>query len=659
MPRLLRVLLIVLASGVTVAIPAAAQTPGGGPAPAPQPTPPPAPPPPTPKLVVERPVKKTLIREGQGGRYMLDGTWYFRQDDAFVGDSHRYFSQKSLQGWTKIRVPHNWNARDTTLNKPTVGWYRYEFRLPKGQGSKRLQWKLLFESVNHRATVYLNGKKVGLHAPGFLPFEVDLAGIKRGKRNRLVVKVSTLRGKTDLTHWRAAAFNGFGSGGWWNFGGISREVYLRRFEGIDVERVRTTPSIRCVKCSAKVTVRVRLRNVTDDKRKATVNLFLRLPGSKRSRSIDVSRTELDPHSIHEVTRRFTIRKPRLWQPGRPALYGLSASAVSEGKRVASYSLSFGVKSVKTTPDGQLLLNGHRLEARGVSIHEDDPTTGAALTSKQRRRLLHLTRSLHATVVRSQYPLHPALVEAFDRAGILYWSGAPVYQVPVESMAIPSVRANAIRVNRETVLDLENHASVFVWSIANELPDEGNPAQSAFIAQASDQVRHLDPSRLVGLARQSQLGQKDPIPAIQSKIDVIGVNDYFGWYNASLIPNRPSTNADLGPFLDFVHQVYPGKPLFITEYGAESSRHGAPTEKGTFEFQTAWMTDHLNQLKTRPWVGGAIAWILKDFRVVPDWAGGSPTPTPPWNNKGLVDETGGIKPAYVAMQNLWRRTKQLH
>jgi beta-glucuronidase len=647
-----RPLFVALAFVAALAVPALAQQPPGG-----QPVPPP--PPPTPKLKVERPTKKgILVREGAAGRYRLGGTWYFRQDDTFVGDRHHYNRQRSLKGWTRVHVPHNWNGADTTLNRSSVGWYRYEFRLPKGQGSNRLQWKLRFESVNHTATVFLNGKKLAVHAPGYFPFEVDLRGLKRGKRNRLVVKVSTLRGSTDLTHWRRARFNGFGTGGWWNFGGISREVYLRRIDGIDIERVRTTPLIRCPRCSAKVRVRVRLRNLDDSDRQAQVALFLRPPKSKRARRFNLGTTTLHRHQIREVTRIVRIRRPRLWQPGRPALYGLQAAAASQGRRRASYKLTFGVKVLKRLPDGQLLLNGHRLDLRGASIHEDDIRTGAALTPSQRKGLVDRLKQVGATVSRSQYPLHPDFMEAFDRAGILFWSQAPVYQIPPQNTSKASVRRNAVRVNQDTVLAEENHPSVFVWSVANELPQEGNPAQSRFINEAASAVRRLDPTRLIGLDRQSQLGQPDPIGAVTKSIDVLGVNDYFGWYNASLIPNRASTNADLGPFLDHLHQVYPGKAMLLTEFGAESNRAGAATDKGTFEFQTAWLNDHLAQLSSRPFVSGAIAWLLKDFRVHPTWIGGNPQPNPPWNNKGLIDETGALKPAFFSMQGLWRRTPPL-
>ena len=37
---------------------------------------------------------------GQVNRELLGGTWYFRQDDAFVGEQERWFDQDDLTGWS-------------------------------------------------------------------------------------------------------------------------------------------------------------------------------------------------------------------------------------------------------------------------------------------------------------------------------------------------------------------------------------------------------------------------------------------------------------------------------------------------------------------------------------------------------------------------------
>ena len=143
-----------------------------------------------------------------------------------------------------------------------MGWYRKEFTLPKVPKDEleRTFWKVRFEGANYRTKVWLNGRTIGGYT-GYFPFEADLDGLRKG-RNTLVVKVSSLRSNRDLTHWRPAAFNGYGTGGWWNFGGLLREVYVRKIDTIDIEDVHVLPHLPKVGGPAKVDVRAYLRNMT-------------------------------------------------------------------------------------------------------------------------------------------------------------------------------------------------------------------------------------------------------------------------------------------------------------------------------------------------------------------------------------------------------------
>ncbi len=486
--------------------------------------------------MVDSPQKRTLIREGQAGRLLMAGAWYFRLDDARRG---RFQRQRSLRGWSRVSVPHNWNAKDTVLNKSSVGWYRKEFRLSRRQVQRGTSWKLRFESANHGAIVYLNGREIGRHSGGYLPFEVD-AKPKAG-RNRLVVRVSTLRGANDLTHWRVARFNGYGTGGWWNFGGLLREVYLRPVRGVDIEHMAVLPRMKSLRGSARVITRLLLRNMA--RRRQTIRVALKLG----RRTVATARPSIAGRRRRSVRVVFNIRNPKLWQPGRPALYKLTASASNEGGR-SRYGATFGVKHLQRTASGLALLNGRVMNLRGASIHEDEPNKGAAWDAGLRRAHLNYLKSLGATVTRAHYPLHPAFMEALDRAGILFWAQAPVYQVRPEKM-VGSVQRRAVQANRDTVNAGVNHPSIFTWSVANEISgefangaffNETQGAYQAFIDKARVAIRRLDPTRWVGIDRQSVLGQPDPSPAIQ-RLDVIGANEYFGWYRASEV-GRPSRTS---------------------------------------------------------------------------------------------------------------------
>jgi beta-glucuronidase len=645
--------LLLLTSLALLALPAAAYAQGGGPGP-PSGQPAPEPPPP---LVVQPPSGKPLIYEGQTTRKLLGGTWYFRQDDTLVqGDTERWYAQDDLIGWQAIRVPHNWNARDTTEDKATVGWYRKEFTLPKVPKDelKRTFWKVRFEGVNYRSKVWLNGKAIGGYT-GYFPFEVNLDGLREG-RNTLVVKVSSLRSNRDLTHWRPAAFNGYGTGGWWNFGGLLREVYVRKIDTIDIDDVHVLPHLPKVGGPAKVDVRAYLRNMTSKKRE--VDLVLNVDGQR----IVVKGKEVPSDATRILTKTFTIDHPRLWQPGKPDLYPMTVAVNEDHKTRATYRLRFGVRKLEVARGGVILLNGHRLNAHGASIHEDDIEEGGALSKGTRSLLVSRLRDLGATITRSHYPLHPAFLEAFDKYGILYWVDAPVYQLPNRFFNESGVRTAAERAVALTVRNNINHPSIMTWSLANEpagnRPDLGIFGQglARFIKDGAAVVHELDDTRFVSIDRQARAGE--PVTSsVYRWLDVLGINEYFGWkasYRANL-KRPPTTTPELSGFLDQVHAANPRLPVMITEFGAESARDGPASQPGSRQYQTRFMLQHLRIHASKSFVAGSIAWALRDFRVTPTWTGGAPRDwsTPPWNNKSLIEEFNERKPVYFELRKRWR------
>jgi beta-glucuronidase len=646
-----RTLLTCLAAAAVCPLPAHAQV-----------APPPAPPgPPPPELRVERPGGKPLIREGQTNRQLLGGTWYFRLDESFVGEQERWYAQDDLAGWTATTVPFNWNAQDTTENKPNVGWYRKELTVPRSPKKARHFWKVRFEGNNYRSKVWLNGRRLGSVYTGYFPFEVTLKNLRKG-RNTLVVEVSSLRSNSDLTHWRPAAFNGFGTGGWWNFGGILREVYMRRVDTVDVEDVQVLPRLKRVGGAAKVEVRTILRNFTN--RDRDIALLLR---------VDDQRIHLDPETVpalgkRELSTTVTIKRPRLWAPRKPELYDIKISALLKRKQLGTYRATFGVRKIDPRPGGVILLNGKRLNLRGAAVHEDDIREGGALSQRTRMLLVNRLENLGATITRSHYPLHPAFIEALDRAGIMYWVDAPVYQVPAANWNRSGVRTLATRAATRTVENNLNHPSILTWSLANEPAEAGEnlgvygPSLVRYIREASHEVRELDDTRLVAIDRQSRIGEPVTSEAFQY-LDALGVNEYFGWYR-SVIDNRPdlpdSTTADLGPYLDQIHAANRDLPLLITEFGAEATRSGPVEQKGTFEFQRKFVMDHLAIQTSKPFVNGSIHWALRDFRVHQTWTGGAPNEyaQPPWHNKSLIEENNHRKPVFLSVARLFRRAKPM-
>src|SRR3954469_18184094 len=301
---------------------------------------------------------KTLYKTGNSGRYLMGGQWYFRADPTGNGAVSQFAANASNVGWTPVTVPNAWNAKDYSDASFAggVGWYRKSFHLPSA--AKRLSWVVRFESVNYRARIYLNGKLIGKNTGAYLPFEVRLpAGdLKRGGTNVLAVRVDDRRFATDFPP-SGLSTTGVPTGGWWNYGGLLREVYLRRIDRVDFNTVQVLPVLPCATCAATIHYRVTLRNYGESA--VRVNLTGRF-GAKK---LKLGKAVVGAKRFATFTKLVRIGNPRLWSPASPYLYNASMQVKSGKKTLQRYTLETGIKSVKVV-NGRLLLNGRPMNFRG-------------------------------------------------------------------------------------------------------------------------------------------------------------------------------------------------------------------------------------------------------------------------------------------------------
>jgi glycosyl hydrolase family 2 len=595
-------------------------------------------------LAADKPSDRTLYQDGPEGRFLIDGGWLFRLDTGNDGLRGRYYRQRTTSGWSRIQVPHAWNVGDDSIGSFTgsVGWYRKDFEVPNR--SAALDWAARFESVNYIATVWLNGRRVGGNRGAYLPFTVDLDGIKRRGVNRLVVRVSSRRGPTDFPPARQSPTTGLPTGGWWNYGGLLREVYLQRIDTVDMESALVLPRLPCRACPATVRMSARVRNVTGRSRRVSVT------GRFGGRRVRLGSATVRPGKRATLDGSLRIGNPTLWEPSRPYLYPVTVEARIGGREVASWKLRSGVRSIKVA-GGRLYLNGRPLSIRGVGMHEDNRTQGFAVDNAWREWLVAQARELGATMLRTHYPLHPYLHELADEQGLLVWSEIPVYAVKTEYL--DNIRRRGVAELRKNIEANGNHASVMTWSIANELSSKPGPSQGAYIKAASDMAHDLDPTRPVSIAVAGYPGagcQSEYRP-----LDIIGMNEYFGWYVG---PSGSMFDRNgLSGYLDQLRRCYPRHALMITEFGAEANREGLVEDKGTYAFQQDFVNFHLGLFATKPWLSGALYWALNEFRVRPEWEGGNPWPMPPLHQKGLINYDGQPKPAFFDAQRWFRGTSQ--
>ena len=121
-----------------------------------------------------------------------------------------------------------------------------------------------------------------------------------------------------------------------------------------------------------------------------------------------------------------VPRPALWSPERPQLYSARITLRDRGAVQQVVRRSVGLRSV-TVKHAHLYLNNRRVQLRGASIHEDMPGHGAALTEADMDRIVRELKDLGANVTRSHYLLNDRLLDRLDRAGILVWNEAPIWQ----------------------------------------------------------------------------------------------------------------------------------------------------------------------------------------------------------------------------------------
>ena len=587
------------------------------------------------------PPAKTIIKDGPTGRYLMNGTWLFRADPKRRGVRRGFHRSGSRRGWRRVRVPNAWNRgslSDASMRGSTV-WYRRDFRVPRAAAS---DWIVRFESVRYRARVWLNGRYLGKHGGPYVPFELRLRGLRRGRTNRLVVQVNNRIREDDLPPGKVTTV-GSPSGGWWNWGGILREVYIRRVRGIDISHAQVLPRVACGSCTASILYRVRVRNYRRGTRRIRVTTRF---GGRRA---TIGAATVRGGSSKVVSGRVRIRRPRLWSPSNPYLYRVSITASGGGRAV--WSLRSGVRQW-TVRGGRLLLNGSPVNFRGGFMHEDDPVTGGAVTPARLRLFLRLTRELGGTTLRTHYPLHPYLLEQADRRGLVVWSEIPMFQVPTKTLRDTQVRRKALRMLRENILAQGNHASVMTWSVGNELTRLPGLYEGTYFKRSARLARRLDPTRPVSYASTSY--PKIPCQKEFKPFDLLGFNTYFGWY-----PGPSGSVADrtrLGPYLARTRRCYPNQAIAVTEFGAEANRDGPPEDRGTYQFQARINDYMLREFARKRWLSGAIGMLI-EFRVRPDWAGGNPFPQSPIHQKGVFDFRGNPKPAAGVLQRWFRSTQQ--
>ncbi|QQS37218.1 MAG: beta-glucuronidase [Ignavibacteriales bacterium] len=537
-------------------------------------------------------------------RYEESSNGYFKnQKPKSVSDLVEYDFDKS----PTLKVPGDWNTQrsDLFFYEGTI-WYKKSFTI---HPVERKRYFIHFGAVNYNAKVYLNGEKLGEHTGGFTPFNFEITALLKEDENFVVVKVDNKRVREGVPTLNTD---------WWNYGGITRDV-----------NIVATPEIFVQDYF------IQLEKNSMDK----ISGWVKLEGSSANQDVTIKINEAGIE--HHITAdkdgycNFSFKANlKLWSPENPKLYDVVIETPFE-----TLNDQIGFRRIEVAGN-EILLNGKSQYLRGISIHEESPLhPGRAVSIDDAEQLLKSAKELGCNFVRlAHYPHNEHIIRLADKLGMLVWSEIPVYWTILwdnkETYSLASQQLSEM-INRD-----KNRASIIIWSVANETPR--SEKRLTFLSSLIKEARNIDPTRLISAATELTYNGKnitvdDPL---SQHLDVIGANEYLGWYSYSINDMK-----------DFTWKSEFQKPLVISEFGGGAlyNNHGNEGERWTEEYQDAIYREQISMLKNVDFIKGMSPWILYDFR--------SPRRPLPgiqdyYNRKGLISNDGNKKLAFFTLKKFY-------
>ncbi|MFP5227321.1 MAG: glycoside hydrolase family 2 protein [Acidobacteriota bacterium] len=574
--------------------------------------------------------------------------WDFRLDPDGQGENGAWFAPVTTGRWKRLRVPGSFNeelAHHPEIPDPDdpprfykgKAWYRTRFEGPRAAGDDLF---LHFSGTVLRQKVWLNGQCIGSSVLPWInvSYEVSRA-ILRGQENTLVVEVdnAVLPNAIPDAKWR----------GWWDDGGLIWPVYLEERAPVRSDDHATTTMLPNGQWRLQIHARIH------EDTPAPASVLLSLADDRGH--IVWHKTETAPASADDLSLTSTadLRGIHSWSPDHPALYALTVKTVANRQPQDVVSFHLGFRQIETR-GSRIFLNGQPLTLRGINRHEFAPGVGQSMSAAQNLRDMTAIRALGANFVRlAHYSQSQDVYDDCDRLGLLVWTEMPAWQSAAATLASPEVWQNYAAPELDAMIhELRNHPSVILWSVANEIPSD-KPEVADYVRKAIDYVHHLDPTRLATFA--SDKRERD---ISMAPVDVIAVNEYFGWYYGKL--------DDVGPMLDRMHAKYPDKPIVVSEFGSEAVNHWNPNtaKDGSKDysdaFQVRFLSSHLKQIyapERRSYVAGGIIWIYADFPDPHRINGDHPDIARYRNSKGLVTMDRQPKPSWAVVLRFYHHLMQ--
>lgn len=573
------------------------------------------------------------------------------------------FSRDSVH-WQPVTVPHDWAIsgpfdKKWDLQCVAITQNGEQKATEKSGRSGALPWigkgfyqtELTFETLPSHAwlafdgamaepKVYVNGHFAGEWKYGYTPFRIDATRWLKKGRNLIAV---TLNNVEESSRWYPGA-------------GLYRPVKLvttgeTHFDSwatfVRTERIEAGKAILKVDFQTVGPMKGRLvRGRIVDDRGNLVASFSR-PAA--------------PTGLNELT--VTVKKPHCWSPETPRLYTLDLAICrergSKGPTLVDdrQQQRFGIRTVSVSKAG-FKLNGVARKIKGVCLHHDLGPLGAAVNKAALIRQIRLLKDMGCDAIRTSHNIPSTLqMEVCDSMGMMVMAESfDMWRYPkCKNGYARFFQAWSERDIENLVRCHRNHPSIIMWSIGNEIPEQGS-AEGREMARNLQAICHrLDPTRPVtqGMDR-AEAALKS---GFAQEMDVPGFNYRVYKYDTNItqLPAGFLLGAETASTVSS-RGVYKF-PARITDKATYSDGQCSSYDTEYCGWSNLPEADFLMQ-EDRPWTIGQFVWTGFDYL-------GEPTPYDEfWPSRssyfGIFDLAGIPKDRYYLYRSQWnKRAHTLH
>ena len=601
----------------------------------------------------------------------FDKDWHFHLGDVPGAEK----AEAKDADWRKLNLPHDWSIEGTFgKDNPAspeggalpggIGWYRKTFTVPAASKNKLVY--IDFDGVYQKSDVWINGHHLGFRPNGYISFRYELTPyLNFGGENIIAVKVDNSVQPNSR---------------WYSGSGIYRNVWLVTTDKLAIDQwgtYITTPQIDSTAALVDIKLSIKDNNAAGD---SIHNNFRPFGIDYRiydARGIEISHAPdilmvIRSRSVNKQSHlKLFVSNPILWTLDNPYLYKVVIKLYYQDKKryptvlADTYTTTFGIRYFNFDADKGFTLNGKPLKILGVCDHHDLGSLGSAVNTRALERQLQMLKEMGCNGIRTSHnPPAPELLDLCDKMGFIVmdeafdcWEqGKAKYDYHL------FFKEWHKRDLEDQILRDRNHPSVFIWSIGNEIPQQGDTSALRLAPELAGIVRKQDPTRPITTANDR--------PDTSNKIIKSGAIDLTG-YNYH--------EFDYATF----HDRYPGKKFIATETtsGLETRGHydmpsdsvriwparwDKPFTEGNADnsvsaydnVRPAWGSTHeatWKVMKKYDFLSGMFIWTGFDYL-------GEPTPYS-WPSRssyfGIIDLAGFKKDVFYMYQSEWTSKTVLH